>query len=119
MSFCLSLLAPGEPGSVKLAVISSTQLNLTWASPSDPNGVITGYRVIWRMVRDNNDVFVNDSSSRTEIINNGDAVLFAIVNLGKCTLMTMTCQHFMSDTRNRSQLAYFAGTVKTGFSLIL
>ena len=83
MSFCPSLLAPGEPGSVDLTVVSATQLNLAWVSPTDPNGVITGYRVIWIIVRDNNDIFVNDSDSKTEIINNTDAVLFPIVNLGK------------------------------------
>ena len=85
MSFCLSLVAPGEPGSVNLTVISATQLNLTWVSPSDPNGVIIGYRIIWKIVKDDNNIFVNDSNSKTEIINNGRAVSFSIVKLGKHT----------------------------------
>ena len=79
-----SSIAPGEPGSVELTVISATQLNLSWASPSDPNGIITGYRVIWRMVKDVDDNPVNDNdSAKTKIISNGDAVFFLIEDLGK------------------------------------
>ena len=83
MSFCLSLLAPGEPGSVDLTVISAAQLNLTWASPSDPNGVIIGYRVIWKIVRDDNNMLIEASDSKTQVINNENAELFSIVNLGE------------------------------------
>lgn len=31
---------------------SATELHLTWAPPSDPNGVITAYFVTWRKVKD-------------------------------------------------------------------
>ena len=74
--------APGEPDDVDLKVISATQLNLTWKSPRDPNGVIIGYRVIWEMVRDDNDMH-RVGSSTIQVINDGDVVMFSIVELGK------------------------------------
>ena len=83
MSICLSLLAPGKPDNVDLTVISATQLNLTWTSPSDPNGVIIGYRVMWKMVRDDNNMLIEASDSKTQVINNENAELFSIVSLGE------------------------------------
>ena len=47
--FCL---APGHPGNVQLLRISFSQLRLTWQTPADPNGNITGYKVTWKMVSD-------------------------------------------------------------------
>lgn len=86
MSF-FSLLAPGKPDNVSLVPVSATQLNLTWESPSDPNGIITGYRVIWKMVRDDNNMLIKGSDSKTQVINNKDAEFFPIMNLGKHIVM--------------------------------
>lgn len=74
--------APGEPDNVDLKVISATQLNLTWKSPRDPNGVIIGYRVIWKMVRNDNNIH-RVGNSTIQVIHDGDAVMFSIVKLGK------------------------------------
>ena len=71
------------PGSVQLEPISSTELDLTWTSPADPNGVIIGYRIVWSIVRDDKNMSVTDSVSKIEIINNGSAVSFRIDTLGK------------------------------------
>ena len=35
---------------MKLVSISYSQLNLTWSPPKNPNGIIIGYKVTWRMV---------------------------------------------------------------------
>ncbi|CAB4016473.1 phosphatidylinositol phosphatase PTPRQ, partial [Paramuricea clavata] len=72
---------PGKPGSVQLERISSTELDLTWTSPSDPNGVIIGYRIVWSILRDDRNMSVSNSVSKTEIINNGNAVSFGIDKL--------------------------------------
>ncbi|CAB4034804.1 Transposon Ty3-G Gag-Pol poly, partial [Paramuricea clavata] len=72
---------PGKPGNVQLERISSTELYLTWTSPSDPNGVIIGYRIVWSILRDDKNMSVSNSVSKTEIINNGNAASFRIDKL--------------------------------------
>ncbi|XP_014666260.1 PREDICTED: protein sidekick-like isoform X2 [Priapulus caudatus] len=39
---------PGKPALVRFTDIAMTSLNLSWSSPRKPNGVITGYKVIYR-----------------------------------------------------------------------
>jgi hypothetical protein len=80
---CVSPIAPGKPGSVQLEAVSSTELSLTWTSPSDPNGVIRGYRIVWSIVRDDKNMSVTNNISKTGIIKNGSAVSFRIYTLGK------------------------------------
>ncbi|XP_028413457.1 titin-like isoform X1 [Dendronephthya gigantea] len=71
---------PGEPGSVQLIPVSETVLNLTWKSPSDPNGIIIGYRVIWEMIEDDKNMSVSQNS-RVRVINDGTAVSYQIEGL--------------------------------------
>ena len=80
---CVSPIAPGVPGSVQLEAVSSTKLSLTWTSPSDPNGVITGYRIVRSIVRDDKNMSVTNSVSKTEIIKDESALSFRIDTLGK------------------------------------
>ncbi|XP_028413448.1 tyrosine-protein phosphatase Lar-like isoform X5 [Dendronephthya gigantea] len=72
---------PGEPGSVQLIPVSATVLNLTWKSPSDPNGIIIGYRVIWEMIEDDKENMSVPENSRVKVINNGSAVSYQIKEL--------------------------------------
>ena len=60
---------------------SATALDITWKSPSDPNGIITGYRVIWEMIKDDRNNSVSQDSG-LKIINNGTAESYQIENLG-------------------------------------
>ena len=68
---------------VSLVAASPTKLNLTWESPSDPNGVIMGYRITWRITMNDKDMRVNNNDTKTKIINKGGAVSFQIDALGK------------------------------------
>ena len=72
---------PGKPESFQLIPISATVLSLSWDSPSDPNGVITGYRISWKMIEDDRNMFVTEGS-RVNIIKNGNAESFQIHDLG-------------------------------------
>ena len=74
-------LVPSAPANVKVIAISSTQLSVTWRPPSDPNGVITGYHLTWRMVKDD----LNQSrDGQLKTLNLGrSASNHTIDNLGK------------------------------------
>ncbi|CAB4035820.1 phosphatidylinositol phosphatase PTPRQ [Paramuricea clavata] len=81
---------PGKPGNVQLERISSTELDLTWTSPSDPNGVITGYRIVWSILRDDKNMSVSNSVSKTEIIHNASTVSFRIEKLGPYSMYSVS-----------------------------
>ena len=85
---CDSPIEPNVAVNVELKPASPFKLNLTWESPSDPNGVITGYRITWRITTDDKDMRVNNSDTKTEVINKGDAVSFLIDALSKCFLVS-------------------------------
>ena len=44
-------IVPGAPTNVELEVFSSTQLRVSWDSPSERNGIISEYYIKWRIVR--------------------------------------------------------------------
>ena len=56
---CFSSLVPGVPKDVVLTSSSPNQLDLTWETPSEKNGVITGYYITWRIVRNDTNHTVN------------------------------------------------------------
>ena len=60
-----SYLAPGRPRNVQVLPISFSQLRATWQSPLDPNGVIIGYKITWRMVTDDKQQSVDGKQNET------------------------------------------------------
>lgn len=80
----LSLLAPSAPTDVKVIAVSSSQLSITWKPPLDPNGVITGYDITWRMTEtDLNTKPENNAFNRIPSLLNASARNYSIDNLGK------------------------------------
>lgn len=72
---------PGVPRNVSLVPISSNQLRLTWKTPSDQNGVISGYYITWRIERNDTNHTV-DGELRTKKVN-GNVRSYDLSNLGK------------------------------------
>jgi hypothetical protein len=78
------LLAPSAPTDVKVIAASSSQLNITWKPPLDPNGVITGYDITWRMTETDLDTQPeNNAFNRIPSLLNASARNYSIDNLGK------------------------------------
>ena len=46
----VSFLAPGPPVEVSVEAVNSTSLKVSWKSPDDPNGIITGFRVFYTLI---------------------------------------------------------------------
>ena len=44
-------LVPSVPTNVSLVAVSSTELRLSWETPSNRNGVISAYYITWKIVR--------------------------------------------------------------------
>ena len=45
VSYCLWPTAPGRVGSISIAVVNSSSVNITWEEPQKPNGIISYYLV--------------------------------------------------------------------------
>ncbi|XP_046841964.1 titin-like isoform X3 [Xenia sp. Carnegie-2017] len=70
---------PSVPDNVNVIAPSSTMLQVTWFPPLDPNGVITGYNITWKLIEDDNNNAVEsvlnvlstplNPSSRSYVIN--------------------------------------------------
>lgn len=74
------LTAPSEPTNVRLDLESSTALQLNWSPPANPNGEITGYRIISFIVKDDKNRSVNINKHRQDIVTETG---FEIEHLGK------------------------------------
>ncbi len=75
---------PGVPSNVTLSSISSSQFNLTWQKPMDPNGIILGYVVKWKMV-------LNDRGEKVEgnlkqKTSEANVTRFVLQDLGECVV---------------------------------
>ena len=75
-----SVLESGPPENVALVPVSSTQLLLTWETPSDKNGVISGYYITWTIVRNDTNHTVDGNLIRTKV--NESTKSYDILNLG-------------------------------------
>ena len=73
---------PGVPISVNLVPSSSTQLKLSWGTPSVRNGVILSYYITWRIVR-NDTNHVVDGKLKTRKVELPNPKSFIIQNLGE------------------------------------
>ena len=79
---CCPLLAPSGPTSVEVIVVSSSQLNITWQPPSEPNGVIIGYDITWRMTKNDSDESVNGVLNRIPSLLAASRRMYTIKQLG-------------------------------------
>ena len=68
-------------GSVKLLPLSFSQLLLTWQAPADPNGVITEYKVTWKMI--SNDKLQSANGSLNQTSRPKEETSYVINDLGK------------------------------------
>ena len=50
-----------------MVAVSSSQLDVSWQPPLEPNGVITGYGITWMMTINDLDESVNDEPNRTSL----------------------------------------------------
>ena len=55
----LDLSVPGQPGELQFAALSMTSLNVSWAAPSQPNGIIENYTVSYYEARAKDGMFVS------------------------------------------------------------
>lgn len=46
MYFCLCPV-PGAPTTVKSTILDETSIELTWSPPSNPNGILEGYQIVY------------------------------------------------------------------------
>ena len=76
------LLAPSAPTNVKVVAVSSSRLDITWQPPSDPNGVITGYNITWRMTRNDLDEPGDNKLNKIPSLLSESARNYSIDNLG-------------------------------------
>ena len=76
-----SNLVSSAPINVSLVPISSTQLQLSWRTPSHQNGVIKSYYITWRIVRNDTNHIV-DGELKTAEKEEDDKVIM-ITKLGE------------------------------------
>ena len=74
------LLAPSAPTQVKVVVVSSSQLDVSWQPPLEPNGVITGYDITWMMTKNDLDEPLTGETKRTSL--DASKRMYSITNLG-------------------------------------
>ena len=78
--FYFVLLAPSAPTQVKVVAVSSSQLDVSWQPPLEPNGVITGYDITWMMTKNDLNESVAGETNRTSLA--ASARMYSITNLG-------------------------------------
>ena len=76
-----SILAPGPPAGVSVTTLSSTSLKVIWESPSDPNGIITGYKVFYTFTVNDRGEDVTSETKVKEFKDNS-TLQFVMVDLG-------------------------------------
>ena len=77
----MSYLDPGVPENVSLIPVSSSQLRLSWKAPSNKNGVISGYYITWRIVRNDTNHTVDGKLRTMKVSSNTTS--YYISELGK------------------------------------
>ena len=76
-----SILAPGPPVGVSVTTLSSTSLKVIWESPSDPNGIIVGYKVFYTFTVNDRGEDVTNETKVKEFTDNS-TLEFVMVDLG-------------------------------------
>ena len=68
---------------VVVEAVDSTSLKVTWKSPDDPNGIITGYRVFQTLVINDREENVNNPVTVSTTISDNFIFNCTIENLGE------------------------------------
>ena len=76
-----SILAPGPPVGVSVSTLNSTSLKVIWKAPTDPNGIIVGYKVFYTFTVNDLGEDVNKETKVKEFTDNS-TLEFVIVDLG-------------------------------------
>ena len=74
-------LGPTKPLAVNAVNVSSTELNVTWTVPKRRNGILTGYTIYYRLVKNGKNENVADNSST--VSKNTTQTSFNLSGLGK------------------------------------
>ena len=75
------LLAPSAPTQLKVVAVSSSQLDVSWQPPLEPNGVITGYNITWMMTKNDLNKSVTGETNVTFLA--ASARIYSIKYLGE------------------------------------
>ena len=81
LTVIVSFLAPGPPVEVSVEAVSSTSLKVTWKSPDDPNGIITGFRVFYTFIINDLGEAVTNKTKVKEFSDNS-TLEFVMTDLG-------------------------------------
>ena len=82
LDFVIFFLVSGVPRNVDLLPFSHNELRLSWNPPFEKNGVISGYFITWRIVRNATNHMIKGALENTTTDLNEK--FFEISNLGKC-----------------------------------
>ena len=79
-NFCY-LLVPTKPLNLRASNVTSQQLNVSWSEPERRNGILTGYTIYYKLLRNDRNDIVPGTTEREETTKNNPAV--ELKNLGK------------------------------------
>ena len=66
-NFCYSLV-PTEPLNLRASNVTSQQLNVSWSEPERRNGILIGYTVYYKLLRDDKNENVSGTTWKLENI---------------------------------------------------
>ena len=75
------LLVPTKPLKLRAFNVSSQELNVSWNEPERPNGILTGYTVYYKLLRNDKNDSVPQATWKTK--NNVSERSVLLSNLGK------------------------------------
>ena len=75
-NFRIFPLVPTEPLNLRASNVSSKQLNVSWSEPERRNGILTGYTVYYKLLRDDkNENFLGATWKSEDIPSNKTIVV--------------------------------------------
>ena len=68
--FYICFVVPGPVKALSYCVLSNTSVRIMWNSPNEPNGIITGYDVVYGVYEEDTSIKVDVERELTLTINN-------------------------------------------------
>ena len=81
-NFRIFPLVPNEPLNLRASNVSSQQLNVSWSEPERRNGILTGYTVYYKLLRDDKNKNVLGATWKSEDIRSNKTIVI-LENLRK------------------------------------
>ena len=81
--YCFYILEPTKPLNVSAVNVSSTALKVTWMEPERRNGILTGYTIYYRLIRNDKNENVTAAAIVSQTISQ---TIFNLTGLGKNTI---------------------------------